>query len=163
MAPRGPMPSIAHIVLYWIRREVETRELPPFEWFDWGEPECMACGTWRDEAEERPNWDPYMQIASRWRDSGLTRCHIVPFRFGGSNEPSNLVLMCNTCHAGHPDSLDPEDTFRYMKFRRLQRNAAITQLSAMAAAGHPGAIEVAERGKLLAEKMLDDMVGGNRD
>ena len=145
MGYRGSMPSIAHIVHYWIRREVETRELPPFEWFDWGEPECMACGTWRREAEERRSWDPLMQIATRWRDSGLQRCHIVPFRLGGSNEPSNLVLMCDICHAGHPDSLDPEDTFRYMRLMRFKRRSAIRGALAFANEGDESAMEFARR------------------
>ncbi len=37
----------------------------------------------------------------------LHRCHIVPRALGGSEEPSNLVLLCAQCHAEAPNVADP--------------------------------------------------------
>ena len=37
---------------------------------------------------------------------GLHRCHVIPECLGGSDEPSNLVLMCQACHQDNPDSTD---------------------------------------------------------
>src|SRR5699024_4292664 len=39
---------------------------------------------------------------------GLERCHIVPSSLGGSDEPSNLVLLCKRCHLENPNVSDPE-------------------------------------------------------
>lgn len=46
-----------------------------------------------------------------WRcghERGLERCHIVPSSLGGSDEPSNLVLLCKRCHLENPNVSDPE-------------------------------------------------------
>jgi ribosomal protein L37E len=45
-----------------------------------------------------------------WRcgyKSQLERCHIVPDSLGGSNDPSNLVLLCRRCHREAPNVSDP--------------------------------------------------------
>jgi hypothetical protein len=36
----------------------------------------------------------------------LQRCHIIPHALGGSEEPSNLVLLCAQCHAEAPNVAD---------------------------------------------------------
>ncbi len=38
----------------------------------------------------------------------LQRCHIIPRSLGGSEEPSNLVLLCGQCHAEAPNVDDPD-------------------------------------------------------
>lgn len=38
----------------------------------------------------------------------LQRCHIVPRALGGTEDPSNLVLLCKQCHAEAPNVTDPE-------------------------------------------------------
>ena len=35
--------------------------------------------------------------------SPLQRAHIIPARLGGSVEPSNMFLLCDTCHGEQPD------------------------------------------------------------
>ncbi len=35
---------------------------------------------------------------------GLQRCHIIPHSLGGSDHPSNLLLMCESCHTVSPDT-----------------------------------------------------------
>ncbi|EKO3590950.1 HNH endonuclease [Vibrio metschnikovii] len=38
----------------------------------------------------------------------LQRCHIIPRALGGSELPSNLVLLCGQCHSEAPNVNDPE-------------------------------------------------------
>lgn len=38
----------------------------------------------------------------------LQRCHIIPDSLGGKDEPSNFVLLCESCHAEAPNVSDPE-------------------------------------------------------
>ena len=74
--------SIENIVNYWSSRESE-------------------CGLGADWAEAHERC---------WRcgyKSTLQRCHIVPRALGGSDEPSNLVLLCHRCHREAPNISDP--------------------------------------------------------
>lgn len=46
-----------------------------------------------------------------WRcgcKKNLERCHIIPHSLGGTDEPSNLVLLCKRCHIDNPNITDPE-------------------------------------------------------
>ncbi|MBP2028393.1 hypothetical protein J2Z35_002194 [Acetoanaerobium pronyense] len=46
-----------------------------------------------------------------WRcgyESRLERCHIIPYSLGGTDLPSNLVLLCPRCHIENPNVTDPE-------------------------------------------------------
>ena len=45
----------------------------------------------------------------------LQRCHIVPRALGGSEEPSNLVLLCAQCHSEAPNVNDPEFMWIWLK------------------------------------------------
>jgi hypothetical protein len=56
---------------------------------DIGDPACMACGSVRD----------------KW--SRLERAHLTPRALGGSDDPENIVLLCNPCHREAPDYVDP--------------------------------------------------------
>jgi hypothetical protein len=38
----------------------------------------------------------------------LQRCHIIPRSLGGSEDASNLVLLCRQCHAEAPNVADAE-------------------------------------------------------
>lgn len=109
------MPSKAQIVRYWIQWEKDHGTVPPWGDWDWGEPACMACGWWREgwgNAQGRRSDSP-----SLWRDVELERCHVVPRYMGGSDDVSNLVIMCSRCHASHLDSADPNVTYDYMRGR----------------------------------------------
>jgi len=77
----------------------------------------MACGWWDESWDNRTT--KFREPATRWNGTGLERCHVVPRYMGGSDEPSNLVLMCGACHAAQPDSSDPEDTYSFMRARTL--------------------------------------------
>jgi 5-methylcytosine-specific restriction endonuclease McrA len=39
----------------------------------------------------------------------------VPLYMGGADEVSNMVLMCGECHDAQPDSVNPEDTYAFMR------------------------------------------------
>ena len=62
---------------------------------------------------------PYRMINVDWEDAleycwrcackrRLQRCHIIPDSLGGLDEPSNYVLLCETCHEAGPNVADPE-------------------------------------------------------
>lgn len=103
------------IVEYWINWEKQNKRVPPWcsHGWDWGEPACMAGGYWL------PKWDERKTLKGRWENSGLERCHVIPLVKNGPDELSNLVLMCENCHAMQPDSTDPEVTYAYMRARTL--------------------------------------------
>ena len=59
-------------------------------------PHCWACD--KTLRRGRSNYNS--------KDLGLHRCHVIPRAHGGSNHPSNLVLMCTDCHKDNPDLKD---------------------------------------------------------
>ncbi len=63
----------------------------------------------QDECGLSVDWDEAEKLC--WRcaqERLLQRCHIIPRALGGSEEPSNLVLLCGQCHAEAPNVADPE-------------------------------------------------------
>lgn len=44
----------------------------------------------------------------------LNRCHIKPRAAGGSDEPRNLFLLCETCHIEAPDTGNPKNFFKWV-------------------------------------------------
>ena len=94
------------IVNYWISWQQTHKVSPPWgEGWDWGEPSCMGCGVWFGEE-------------CKWSD--FARCHVIPRSapYNGTDEVSNLVLLCDACHALQPDSHDPQATYMYMQGRK---------------------------------------------
>jgi hypothetical protein len=83
---------------------------------DLGEPLCWACrDTFRGRhfvVAANPTWQHYVRA---WTRAPLQRCHIIPRSMGGSNDASNLVLMCATCHDFAPDTTDPAYFFDWMR------------------------------------------------
>lgn len=45
----------------------------------------------------------------------LQRCHIVPRALGGSDDVSNLILLCGQCHAEAPNVSDPEFMWTWLR------------------------------------------------
>lgn len=105
----------SQIARYWMDYQIEHGTIPPWDrWgWDYGEPACMAGGWWSTK------WDEPDAPATRWNKSTLDKCHVVPLFKGGADEPSNIVLMCENCHAHQPDSTDPSVTYEYMKSRTI--------------------------------------------
>jgi 5-methylcytosine-specific restriction endonuclease McrA len=112
MSQKRKMPTKGDIVNYWIKWETDKKQIPPWGDWDWGEPACMACTRWLE------GWDDPETIRGKWNSTkGLERCHVIPRYLGGTDDVSNLVLMCPKCHQNQPDDLDPEITYMYMRER----------------------------------------------
>lgn len=88
---------------------------------DWGEPSCWAC--------DKPIMSTYEKngvsagdLSKIWNDSNvkkhLNRCHITPRTKGGDDSPSNMFLMCPSCHAKSPDTANPYNFFRWVYDQR---------------------------------------------
>jgi ribosomal protein L37E len=73
--------KIPEIVSYWIDKKDDSSL--GMDWTDAHE-RCWRCGY----------------------SSRLERCHIVPKSLGGSDDPSNLILMCKRCHKEAPNVKD---------------------------------------------------------
>lgn len=81
--------------------------------WDWGEPECWACGkpVKINEAEN-------LSISAIWNSCKLQRCHIIAKQFGGSYEPPNQFLLCPKCHRDSPDTMNPKNFYAWILHRR---------------------------------------------
>lgn len=82
--------TFAEIVEYWAQHQSECGLS-----VDWAEAE-MLC--WRCAHKRQ-----------------LQRCHIVPRALGGSEEPSNLVLLCGQCHAEAPNVAEPDFMWTWLR------------------------------------------------
>ena len=70
------------------------------------------------------------EISTDWREAdthcwrggcqrNLERCHIVPHTLGGTDEPSNIVLLCKRCHREGPNVTDPEIMWDWIRAYRV--------------------------------------------
>jgi|TARA_R110000824_G_C15031014_1_gene659359 hypothetical protein len=100
---RKKLPSIKIIVEHWIEAcyKHRTEKLPIF--LDAGEPTCFACGEhWQGKFDNRRGY-------AGWKDAPLQRAHIIPHSLGGpDDDPSNLVMLCGSCHPQNPHTTDRE-------------------------------------------------------
>lgn len=91
--------------------------------FDY-EPCCWGCGLPIITELEANQTEPLRpdDLPKIWGDkkvSGtLNRCHIRPRSLGGEDIPSNLFLMCETCHEESPDTTNARTFFRWVYQRR---------------------------------------------
>ena len=132
-AKRGGAPSRQAIARYWMNQMTEhwdnpttmtkderTRfySKPSFKrkmmLQDWGEPCCWACGWYKNDQADYGVSHFTNPLESWDRAVGLEKCHIVPHMLGGSNDPSNLVLLCKKCHKDAPDTKNPRHMFRFI-------------------------------------------------
>ena len=93
------LPSPSVIAEYWKKR----RPSHP----SWGgifPDNCWRCGTTFTARRTR-----------KGESSNRNRCHIVPADLGGSNHPSNMILLCAECHRDAPDVDDPEFMWRWIE------------------------------------------------
>lgn len=114
------MPSKSRILEYW----KEGRELFDKIGFilDWGEPTCWACGKWWDTRYDVINSEAtWKECCKAWGKARLQRCHIVPRSLGGSDEPSNFLLLCAECHDLAPDTIYPEMMFKWARSQCFAR------------------------------------------
>lgn len=89
--------------------------------YDWGEPCCWCCRTpVPSSLYENPKYEEYLnEDCSKIYNlpqvkSYLQRCHIIPNCLGGSSAPSNLFLLCPSCHRDSPDTINPQMFFKYI-------------------------------------------------
>ncbi len=47
--------------------------------------------------------------------------HIIPFAYGGGNEPANLQLLCRSCNATKGSTVDPIELLKYLEGRYNNR------------------------------------------
>lgn len=81
------------------RKEIKTKAVEVADYWKTHKPYHMINVDWEDALEYC--W----RCACKRR---LQRCHIIPDSLGGKDEPSNMVLLCETCHSEGPNVDDPE-------------------------------------------------------
>lgn len=88
---------------------------------DWGEPCCWACDKPILTTYEE-NGNVVGDFSKIWNDvrvkKHLNRCHIIPRTKGGEDFPSNMFLMCPSCHTESPDTTNPYTFFRWVYDQR---------------------------------------------
>ena len=93
--------------------------------YDYGEPCCFACGC-SCGFENNPNYESILENKPDdvWKlpevRKNLQRCHIIPRQFGGSDDPSNLMLLCSRCHRDSPDTRSRQMFLHWFYNRRQQ-------------------------------------------
>ena len=107
---------------------------------DLADPCCFVCG-WYSE-----HWVKVTPKAS-WERATLERAHIVPRSLGGSDDASNVILLCSPCHRDSPDWHDPSAMARWIAGRPDRASKEVEEFSDWAKA----ALEVPEFQALLAE------------
>jgi hypothetical protein len=143
MTPKKALPSKYKITLYWRDKVIidgkvltyKERQQPPYkergaDWFliDWFEPSCWACHTsyvsvYEQDIPEITDKTEQKIGTKIWNDNPLQRCHIIPASLGGSSDPSNLFLMCPTCHDLAPDTNSTETFFQWVARRPEEARA----------------------------------------
>ena len=101
---RPTMPTKEAIARWWWHHGWDEAREYRLNLVDFGEPCCWACGTWRS------SW-------TSWHKASLERCHIVPHALGGTNDPSNYVLLCKDCHLESPDTPHREAMLTWIRNR----------------------------------------------
>ncbi|TWI71861.1 HNH endonuclease [Bradyrhizobium huanghuaihaiense] len=125
------LPSRARIFEFWKDR-IEGLVRPIY----WGEPACWACrfhyGFKYDVKRSDASWD---QILRCWDRIPLQRCHIVGRSLGGSDDVSNLFLLCRECHDRMPNTNIPEIFYEWARAQSWSRREDEKILDAMKAFG----------------------------
>lgn len=99
--------------------------------YDWGEPNCWACGR-IIPVENEPKYQEWIEaedLKSIWNCRTLRRCteraHIIPRSLGGKDEPENLFLLCPKCHKESPDTSMPSMFLAWVYQRRRRKHPAL--------------------------------------
>ena len=109
MSKRQVLPRRQKIADWWCSREGQLRIKGIQDkyginlWGSLGSIEVDVAHCWACNKTLRGGSASY-----KTKSLDLYRCHIIPDSLGGSNEPSNLLLMCGECHSKAPDSNDVE-------------------------------------------------------
>jgi hypothetical protein len=105
------LPSKAQIFNHWKDR------FPDIGIFvDWGEPSCWSCNFHYSSKYDIKSSDAsWTKILIGWERIPLQRCHIIPRSLSGTDDPSNLFLMCRECHDLQPNTAHPEIFFEWVR------------------------------------------------
>ena len=95
------MPSVATIVKYWRAQDAPIA----VDWNRAGE-YCWRCA----RELNRGTSDKHSED-----DDCRHKSHIVPRALGGSDDASNLIVLCRWCHAQAPDVADPAFMWEWLK------------------------------------------------
>ena len=102
---------------------------------DWGEPSCWACDAPVLTTYEK-KCESVGDLSKIWNDSRvrkhLNRCHIVPRTKGGLDSPSNMFLMCPSCHEKSPDTTNACSFFRWVYDQRKTHSFGVLRLDIVA-------------------------------
>ena len=123
VADKRNTPSISDILHHWRNQDPPDLRV---RLLDLGEPNCWGCGLpsrtaysyfprGTDAATGRLN--PPLTRAEcvyAWKRARLQRCHLVPRSLGGSDDPSNVVMLCVECHDLAPDLANRETMLDWM-------------------------------------------------
>lgn len=129
------MPNHSVITKFWkdlcitpygeIVNEKNKHELDEYVLIDYYEPICWCCGKVINIKEEEERYQQILSSTDPFKvwdmvvvRSHLNRCHIIPFSQGGSDDPSNLFLMCESCHRESPDFINPKYFLKYVYERK---------------------------------------------
>jgi len=101
------IPNKSAIANYWMRKVhtmpyekiKEDAFLSKLLSVEFDVPECFACAKKSQSASSSKNFN---------KAKFLERCHMIPKSLGGSDDASNLVLLCKACHKEAPDIKDPK-------------------------------------------------------
>lgn len=95
---------------------------------DPGEKMCFKCGLFDSEIKKGESLKAFWN-----RQTKLEKAHIVPHALGGSDEPMNIILLCNYCHRECPDTIDYYSNLKWISDNRKPRyfdeiNKVISQI-----------------------------------
>lgn len=129
------LPSKAEIFQYWKGR-LRGLGCP----INWGEPGCWACG-FRYGSRYDIKWSDagWEKVLRCWNTIPLQRCHVVPRSLGGTDEVSNLFLMCRECHDLAPNTSFPEIFFEWARAQSWDTRESAKLCAAVASFGLDGA------------------------
>lgn len=128
---RKGTPTVLSIVEYWSKTPVELncKKYWMNPAIDIGEPACFACGyydlEWGVDHEKVFDWMTAWTIASK----KLQRSHIIPVALGGSNDVSNLVMLCKRCNTNNPHTKDRDWYLNWLVNAKNQQFDEINKVS----------------------------------
>lgn len=122
---RKKLPTVKAILDYWESAVYETKKETLSFCFDREEPTCFAC-------HDGHNGKYDCKGIKGWTDARLQRAHIIPDSLNGSNDPSNFVMLCKSCHKQNPHVKNREVYIRWMNtFHSTQTQLVVSYMNSI--------------------------------
>jgi hypothetical protein len=109
---RGTTPLKSTVAHYWANRTVFDVDL--------FQPACFACQRPGHHDREDTDWDT----------TSLQVCHLVAHAQGGTMALTNLVLLCESCHARAPVMRDPRHMMQWVNRQPSWLSVALATMKA---------------------------------